>query len=173
MIANGAFLLNEAVVNAARRPLAERVIDWAGGDRTEVALVEGPFVLGGDAGTLSIWALMRRIPSLRWVMIQVGLAALLAALARAPRLGRPRPDPPSGADRPAEHALALGTLLARAKAAPEARELLDRYQRWRFPRTSRAGESSTSAHCRQRPRFNMTTWLLRPISLEFQPEGDS
>ena len=66
---------------------------------------------------MSIWALMRRIPSLRWVMIQAGLAALFAALARAPRLGRPRPDPPSGADRPAEHALALGTLLARAKAA--------------------------------------------------------
>jgi hypothetical protein len=94
---------------------------------------------------LTIWALMERIASLRWVLIQVGAAALLAALARAPRLGRPRPDPPSGADRPAEHALALGTLLARARAVDEARELLDRYRRWRYPRMSRAGEVRAAA----------------------------
>ena len=30
VIANGSFLLNEAVVNPARRPLAERVVEWAG-----------------------------------------------------------------------------------------------------------------------------------------------
>ncbi len=141
VIANGSFLLNEAVVNRARRPLAELVIQWAAREAKKVALVEGAFVLGGEAATPTIWDLLRRIPSLRWVAIHVGLAALLASLARAPRLGRPRPDPPSGADRPAEHALALGALLARAKAAPEARELLDHYQRWRYPRTSRAGET--------------------------------
>jgi hypothetical protein len=141
LLANGSFLLNEALVNPARRPLAERVVEWADGDDLQqVAFVEGPFVLQGEAGNLTIWALMERIASLRWVLIQVGIAALLAALARAPRLGRPRPDPPSGADRPAEHALALGTLLARAKAVDEARDLLDRYRRWRYPRTSRAGE---------------------------------
>jgi hypothetical protein len=141
VIANGSFLLNEAVVNPARRPLAELVIQWAGRKAKQVAVVEGAFVLGGEAATPTIWDLLLRIPSLRWVAIHVGLAALLASLARAPRLGRPRPDPPSGADRPAEHALALGALLARAKAAPEARELLDRYQHWRFPRTSRPVES--------------------------------
>ncbi len=119
------------------------MIEWAAREAKQVALVEGAFVLGGAAATPTIWDLLRRIPSLRWVAIQVGLAALLAALARAPRLGRPRPGPPSGADRPAEHALALGALLARAKAAPEARELLDRYQRWRYPRMSRAGETRT------------------------------
>jgi hypothetical protein len=140
LIANGSFLLNEAVVNPARRPLAELVIRWTGREAKPVALVEGAFVLGGEAATPTIWDLLRRVPSLRWVAIQVGLAALVAALARAPRLGRPRPDPPSAADRPAEHALALGALLARAKAAPEARELLDRYQHWRHPRASRAGE---------------------------------
>jgi hypothetical protein len=139
VIANGAFLLNEAVVNPARRPLTERVIEWAA-DAPQLAFVEGSFVLASEQSSLSIWDLMRRIPSLRWVLIQAGVAALLAALARAPRLGRPRRDPPSGADRPAEHALALGTLLARAKAAAEARELLDRYHRWRFPRMSRVGE---------------------------------
>ena len=141
VIANGSFLLNEAIVNPARRPLTGRVIQWAAREAKQVALVEGAFVLGGEAATPTIWDLLRRIPSLRWVAIQVGLAALLASLARAPRLGRPRPDPPSGADRPAEHALALGALLARAKAAPEARELLDRYQHWRYPRTSRVGET--------------------------------
>jgi len=141
IIANGSFLLNEAVVNQARRPLAELVIQWAAREAKPVALVEGAFVLGGDAAMPTIWDLLHRVPSLRWVAIQLGLAALLASLARAPRLGRPRPDPPSGADRPAEHALALGALLARAKAAPEARELLDHYQRWRFPHTYRASQA--------------------------------
>jgi hypothetical protein len=144
IIANGSFLLNEAVVNPARRPLAELVIQWAAREAKQVGLVEGAFVLGGEQSTPTIWDLLRRIPSLRWVAVQVGLAALLASLARAPRLGRPRPDPPSGADRPAEHALALGALLARANAAPEARELLEQYQRWRYPLTARAGE--TRAH---------------------------
>jgi hypothetical protein len=139
-IANGSFLLNEAVVNPARRPLAELVFQWAARETRQVALVEGGFVLGADTGSPTIWNLVRRIPWLRWVAIQVGLAALMASLARAPRLGRPRPDAPSGADRPAEHALALGALLARAKSAAEAQELLDRYRRWRYPRTSRGGE---------------------------------
>ena len=96
----------------------------------------------------TLWDLLRRLPAVRWVAIQVGLAALMAALARAPRLGRPRPAPPSGADRPAEHALALGTLLARADAAPYARELLDRYRRWRHPAHGTAGEARTP---RQQP----------------------
>jgi hypothetical protein len=140
-IANGSFLLNEAVVNPARRPLAEHVIEWPAGEARQVALVEGAHVLGADEETPSIWNLLRRISTLRWVAIQMGLAALLAALARAPRLGRPRPDAPSGADRPAQHALAVGALLARAKAAPQAHELLDRYRRWRYPRTSHGGET--------------------------------
>ena len=128
-------------------------------------------MLAGDAEPPTIWNLMRRIPSLRWVAIQVGLAALMAALARAPRLGRPRPDPPSGADRPAEHALALGTLLARAKAAPEAHELLDRYRRWRFPRTSRAGGDSSRFHGRWCPVLGTTRRLTRPLKLDFSQKA--
>jgi hypothetical protein len=153
VIANGSFLLNEAVVNPARRPLAALVIQWAAERARQVAMVEGAFVTGGRAETPTIWDLLRRIPSLRWEAIQVGLAALFASLARAPRLGRPRPAPPSGADRPAEHALALGALLARAQAAPEARELLEKYRRWRYPRTSRVGEvqpEPTGVHARNR-----------------------
>ncbi len=116
MIGNGSFLLNEAIVNPARRPLAERAIDWVCASAMQVALVEGPFVLAGDAEPPTIWSLMRRISSLRWVAIQVGLAALMAALARASRLGRPRPDPPSGANRPAEHAAGLGDVVGASES---------------------------------------------------------
>jgi len=144
LIANGSFLLNEAVVNPARRPLAQLVIDWADRGEDQVAFVEGSFVLGGD-GMPTLWDLLRRIRPLRWVAAQAGLAALLAALARAPRLGRPRPDPPSGADRPVEHAVALGALLARAHAAQQAHRLLDRYRRWRCPRAIAIGEPRTLA----------------------------
>ena len=113
VIANGSFLLNEGVVNPARRPLAEHVLDWVTGASDRVAMVDGPSVLGDAEGMPSLWDLLWRIPPLRWVAIQMGLAALLAALARAPRLGRPRPDPSSGADRPAEHAVAFGALWQR------------------------------------------------------------
>jgi len=136
VIANGSFLLNEAVVKAARRPLAERVVDWPGRAGQRIALVEGSFVLAGQQDAPRLWDLLKRQPTLRWIAIQLGLAGLLAALARAPRLGRPRPDPVSGADRPAAHAEALGALLARAGAAREAHELLDRYRQWRHPQSS-------------------------------------
>jgi hypothetical protein len=140
VIANGSFLLNEAVAHPARRALAERVIEWAGRDESPVALVEGSGVLADGDGMPTLWSLLSRLPSFRWVAIQSGLAALLAALARAPRLGRPRPVPPSGADRPAEHALALGALLARTGAAQDARDLVAEYRRWRYPRSPRAKE---------------------------------
>ena len=130
-------------------------------------------MLDGDGGTPTLWDLLRRLPSLRWVAIQVGLAALLAALARAPRLGRPRPDPPSGADRPAEHALALGALLARAGRCREAHELLDRYRRWRYPRTSRVEERRPVTTAGDVPEPAGRGVGLAPLTLEFQPEGDS
>jgi len=145
VIANGSFLLNEGLTNAARRPLAERVLDWPGSAAERVALVEGSFVLAGRAAAPSLWDLLKRLPAFRWIAVQVGLAGLLAALARAPRLGRPRPDPVSGADRPAAHALALGALLARAGAAPEAHALLERYRHWRHPQNP-AGVRQSGIH---------------------------
>ena len=151
-IANGAFLLNEGLVKAARRPLAERVLDWPGSEAQRIALLEGSFVLEGHAGSPGLWELLARQPILRWIAAQLGLAGLLAALARAPRLGRPRPDPPSGADRPAAHAVAIGALLARAGAADQALELLDRYRQWRFPQTALL-RSRTSASPRVRTRL--------------------
>ncbi len=109
IVANGSFLLNEALVNAGRRSLALRVAEWPEGQMENIAFVEGSFVLSEEGvGMPSIWQLMERLPPFRWVAGQLAVAALFAALARAPRLGRPRPDPPSGADRPAAHAEALG-----------------------------------------------------------------
>jgi len=146
VIANGSFLLNEALANRARRPLAERVADWPESTRDKVALVEGGFVLDDDRPP-TLWDLLWRIDALRWAAVQVGLAGLIAALARAPRLGRPRPEPASGADRPAAHAEALGSLLAQTGAAADARELLDRYRQWRGAHSSRdQGRSSGRAH---------------------------
>jgi hypothetical protein len=131
IVANGSFLLNEALVNPLRRALAVRVALWPDRDMQEVAFVEGPFVMAGEEGTTTIWALMKRLPSFRWVAIQMALAGIFAALARAPRLGRPRPDPLSGADRPAAHAEALGALLAAGRSTKESLELLERYRQWR------------------------------------------
>jgi hypothetical protein len=149
-IANGAFLLNEAMVNPARRGLARRVLDWAGDEPNHVALVEGSFVLGGLEATPSLFALLKRLPVLRWVAIQLGLAGLLAALARAPRLGRPRAEPPSDSDRPAAHAEALGALLARVGDHQTARGLIESYRQWRHPRAAIAPPRTTG---RAQPRL--------------------
>jgi hypothetical protein len=133
IVANGSFLLNEALVKSARRPLAERVADWPETGAQQIAFVEGWSPTRDLEGNPSLWALLGRLPVLRWVAIQMAVAGVLASLARAPRLGRPRPDPVSGADRPAAHAEALGALLQKIKAAPESRGLLDRYHAWRSP----------------------------------------
>ena len=134
-IANGSFLLNLPLVNHARRPLAERVVEWIGDDPRRVAFVDGFSVLSGPSPPPSLFDLLRRIPSFRWVAIQLGLFGLLACLARAPRLGRPRSDPASDSDRPAAHAEALGRLLEKSRSPETARDLLESYRRWRLPRS--------------------------------------
>ncbi len=83
VVANGSFLLNEALVNAERRSLALRVAEWPGGKALHIAFVEGSYVLSAEAEMPSLWDLMQRLPILRWVGGQMLLAALLAALARA------------------------------------------------------------------------------------------
>ncbi len=141
-IANGSFLLNEALVNPARRPLADRVVHWVDErGRGRIAMVEGSFLLGKDEPP-SLWNLLVRLPFLRWIAAQVCVAALMATLARAPRLGRPRPAPRSEADRPAAHALALGALLSKTTAEHEAAAILERYRRWRHPRDGNALHTS-------------------------------
>jgi len=128
VIANGSFLLNEALVNGARSRLLASVLDWIGPDRCRVALVEGSFVMGEAGGPPSLWQLLLRLPSFRWIAAQMLVAALFAALARAPRLGRPRDERGVRPDRPAAHAEALGALLARSRSEERAREILDRYR---------------------------------------------
>ncbi|MGZ3385293.1 MAG: hypothetical protein ACXWNF_10355 [Isosphaeraceae bacterium] len=135
-IANGSFLLNLPLVNPARRPLAQRVVEWIGEEPRRVAFVEGPRLLGESEVPPTLIDLVARIRPFRWVALHLGLFGLLACLARAPRLGRPSPDAPSDADRPAAHAEAVGALLERSHGAATARDLLETYRRWRFPRTS-------------------------------------
>ncbi len=137
-IANGSFLLNLPLVNPARRPLAERTVEWIGPKRRRVAFVEGPLSLGAEAPPTLI-DLVVRIRTFRWVALHLGLFGLLACLARAPRLGRPSPEVLSDAPRPAAHAEAVGVLLERSGGSATARDLLESYRRWRFLRTSQEG----------------------------------
>jgi hypothetical protein len=134
VIANGSFLLNLPLVNPARRQLAARVVEWSGDSTRRVAFVDGPSVVGEPEDPPTLLVLIERNMSFRWVAVQFAVFGVLACLARAPRLGRARPDPPSDADRPAAHAEALGSLLARSKAMDTARALLATYRRWRYAR---------------------------------------
>ena len=100
-------------------------------------MVEGSFVLGRSRRCRRSGTSCGGCPSLRWVAIQVGLAALMAALARRLAwavLARPRPPGPIG---PRSMRWPWARCWRGPKAAPEARELLDRYRRWRYPRAPR------------------------------------
>ncbi len=143
-VASGAFLLNEPMTRNARTPLALKVVEWvsSGGNSIEnspksgqtiprrIAFVEGRFITSDKPA--------RRERDFR-LEIQLGLLGLAACLAVAPRLGRPRPEPASGADRPVAHPEALGALLARTRKASEARSLLETYRRWRLGPGSMSG----------------------------------
>jgi hypothetical protein len=130
VVASGAFLLNGAVVNPARRPLAVRVVDWVGDAPRKVAFVEGGGVLGAEPGMRSVFALLG-VPPFGWVAAQMFALGLAGCLARAPRLGRPRPDPPTGADRPAAHVEAIGALLGGTRDRAAARAALAAYRQRR------------------------------------------
>ena len=136
VVANGSFLLNEPLAHRARRSLAGRVVGWIGEAPRRVLFLEGreltgqqgpvdhsPFALFGVAPLGLIFG--------HWVAV-----LLLLALSKAVLLGRPRPAPSVGADRPAAHAEALGNLLAKTRDAEAARTLLDTYRRWRHPSAS-------------------------------------
>jgi hypothetical protein len=132
VVANGSFLLNEPLVNRARRPLALRVVRWAGPAPRRVVFVESrrPTAGPGRPRMPSPFAMLWVEP-IGWIAAHFGAFGLLAALAAAARLGRPRPEPPAGADRPAAHAEALGDLWARTRDADAARDALESYRRWR------------------------------------------
>src|SRR5262245_38549861 len=87
-------------------------VRWVGDEPLHVAFVEGRHLLSGPAVEPSVFSLLTIRP-FGWVVAQLLVLGLVACLARAPRLGRPRPEPSSGEDRPAAHPEALGALLAR------------------------------------------------------------
>jgi hypothetical protein len=137
--ASGVFLLNLPLTEPARWPLAARTVEWTeraadGPIETRkplrVAFVEGGHVLTAPTGPPSPFEVLK-IPPFGRVAAQLFLLGLAACLARAPRLGRPHPEEPSGADRPVAHPEALGALLARARQGREARAILEAYRRWR------------------------------------------
>ena len=147
-IANASFLLNGALAARPERAvLAARVVDWIGPEPRHVLFLDGGDILGegGDDDTQGVFHLLSVHP-FNWVAAHLAALALAAALARAVRLGRPRPEPPSGFDRPAAHPEALGGLLARTRREAAARELIDTYRRWRTPNasTSASAPASTS-----------------------------
>jgi hypothetical protein len=127
VVANGSFLLNASLLEPARRPLAQRLVDWIGDSPRRVVFVDGSFVMGLDGGASDLWP---RVPELEWIGAHMLALGLIACLARAVRLGRPRPEPASGVERPSAHAEALGDLLARTGDRAMAQSLLDQYRRW-------------------------------------------
>ncbi len=131
VVASGGFLLNAALANPARRPLAERVADWIGPEPRRVAFVEGGSPLAEFSESPTLWGLLARLDGLRIVAIHLAVAGLAAALYRAPRLGRPREPELSWGGRPVAHAEALGALLARAADRDVAQKILVDYDRWR------------------------------------------
>ena len=131
VVASGGFLLNAALANPARRPLAERVAEWIGPEPRRVAFVEGGSPLAEFSEGPTLWGLLARLDGLRMVAIHLAVAGLAAALYRAPRLGRPREPELSWGGRPVAHAEALGALLARAADRDVAQKILVDYDRWR------------------------------------------
>jgi hypothetical protein len=143
-IASATFLLNASLLNPARRPLAAKVVEWVGDEPRHVAFLEGSYVLAENKSSSFSFLELARVEPFGWVGIHFLGFGLLYCLARAARLGRPRPEPPSGVERPAAHPEALGTLMARTGQSDVARSLLDAYRRWRQPTpgTSRPGSPS-------------------------------
>jgi hypothetical protein len=134
VLANGSFTLNAALLNRARRPLAQEVVRWVGPGRLRVAFVEGGYVTAEDSDSPGLFHLLS-VPPFGWIFGQLAALGLAACLFKAPRLGRARPEPPAGVEQPAEHPRALGRLLARTRDAKAARDVMQAYRRWRFPTT--------------------------------------
>lgn len=141
-IANASFLLNGSLLNRARRPLTMQVADWIGSTPLNIASLEGRSILVGERGSdpSSPFHLFS-VPPFGWIASHMLIFLCLLALSFAVRLGRARPEPASGVERPAAHPEALGALLAKTGRADVARFLLESYRRWRHP-THAAGRSA-------------------------------
>ena len=94
-MANGSFLLNAAMVNRARQPLAVlRVTRWAGDEPLNVAFVEGSFVLAGDETAHPSFVSLLQIPPFGWLAAQLLALGLAACLASREGWAAPDPIPP-------------------------------------------------------------------------------
>lgn len=144
-IANGSFLLNEPIARAARRPLANRTIDWLGAGKKTIVFAEGSNLLSAMREPPSAYRLLFVDP-IGWVTAHLIALLIIGALSRAAILGRPRPDPPAEVDRPSAHPEAIGLLLSQTKNRTDAsREQLEAYRRWRRP-------SLASSRSKRRPK---------------------
>ena len=152
VVANGGFLLNAALLNRARRPLAARAADWLGDVPAHVAFVEGAFVLSDvDDSRVSPFHLLAVSP-FNWVTAHLGAFGILLCLALAASIGRPRPEPPDSTERPSAHPVALGALLARTRQVAVAEDLLATYRRWRHPTAAAHKPEPTTPTTRRVPR---------------------
>lgn len=129
VVANGSFLLNEGLVHRDRRPLASLVADWIGPDGRKIVFIEGPFPLL-DLPNSNLFRLLFVDP-LTYVIPHLILLGILAVAARAVRLGRPRAERITNAERPAAHAEALGDLMSRGRDERDARAQVVHYRQWR------------------------------------------
>ena len=132
-IANGSFLLNAALLDRARRPLAARVVDWIGPGPGRVAFLEGPSLTRAEPPKAPSPLSLLWVEPFGWVAAHLGAFGVLLCLALAATLGRPRAEPATEAERPSAHPEALGALLARTGRADVALGLLESYRRWRHP----------------------------------------
>ncbi len=145
-IANGSFLLNAALLDRARRPLAARVVEWIGPGPGHVAFLEGGSPTKADPPKPASQFALLWVEPFGWVGAHLGAFGLLFCLALAATLGRPRAEPATEAERPSAHPEALGSLLARTGRADVALGLLESYRRWRHPAPAgpgRAGPNPT------------------------------
>ena len=151
VVANGSFLLNAGLLNKARRPLANRVVDWIGDGPDHVAFVEGASVLADDATETSMFHLLTVEP-FNWVTAHLGVFGALLCLSLAAAIGRPRPEPLGEVERPSAHPIALGAILARTRQAEVAQELIAAYRRWRQPSSAPTRTDHPPSSPRRVPR---------------------
>lgn len=139
VVANGSFLLNEPLAWKARRPLAERVIEWLGTPPRRIAIVEGRATVSEGSECPFTGTIFEPFcePTVGPVLLQWVAFLMLLVLSLAPILGRPRAWRNEGDDRPVAHAEALGDLLERVRDERWAQGALEAYRRWRHPGGSR------------------------------------
>ncbi len=130
ILANGSFLLNGAWVNPARRQIGLRLIEHLGpADGRQVVFITGRSPAREPENPSSLWLIQR--PPFSWIAAQALAFALGLALFLGFRPGRIRRFASTADRRPVKHAEALGDQLARTGQVSVARDVLDRYRRWR------------------------------------------